>query len=97
MNMPGKGIQGIVPTAPPPPGSSGLVVPEHIARAALEQQRYQGLLTGSVAAEEEVMCQPGREKEFMTRLEALMIEFKVHKLEMFWKGPFMPKGPTCGR
>ena len=93
MNGPGRGIQGIVPTTPPPPGASGLVIPEHIARAALEQQRYQGMLTGGVAAEETVMAQPGKEKEFMTRLEALMTEFRVHKLEVFWKGPFMAGQP----
>lgn len=88
-NIPPDILEMMRRAGPIPPGASGLLVPDHLAEAAAQNQQYDGMLTGGMAAEPDAFIQPGRQKEFMERLEALMAEYKVHKLDVFWKGPFM--------
>lgn len=79
-------LQG-VPNEAIPSGSSGLLVPEHLAKVARASNQYTGLLSGGIAGDPQVLNVPGKHKEFMDRLEALMTEYSVDKLEIFWKGP----------
>ena len=82
---------------PNPNQPAGLVVPDYLAAALEKDKHYQGMLTGDVAAESEVFMAPGNEKAFMTKLEVLMTEYRIHKLNIFWKGPFMYKEVGGGR
>jgi len=86
-NIPPNIIDMIRRAGPVPPGASGLLVPGHLAAA--QDQQYNGMLTGGMAAEPDAFVQPGKQKEFMDRLEALMTEYRIHKIDVFWKGPFM--------
>lgn len=80
-NLPGHG-----PMQVPPELLQQAQVAMQRAMAQRQQESYQGPLSGDIMGEPVVMGEPGKAKEFMERLEALLREFHVHRLDVYWKG-----------
>lgn len=83
---PKKPLIAHLPEGMPIPAVGHLSIPEHLARQLQAEDEYQGMLTGSVAAEFTGMREY---KAFMQEIEALLTKHKVHRVDLFWKGPFM--------